>query len=206
MDRPSSNARRVVLASSNAGKLREFTELLAGQGFELARQSEFGIAPPPETGATFLENALIKARNAARFTGLPAIADDSGIEVDALGGAPGVHSARFAGENASDEANLDKLLLALAPVPTPQRGARYRCVIVYVSCAEDARPLIGEGRWEGRIIDHRRGSNGFGYDPAFVAAGDTRTVAEMPDDEKNRKSHRAQAMAAFLAQFGRVHR
>jgi XTP/dITP diphosphohydrolase len=194
---------RVVLASSNAGKLREFAELLAGQGFSLSRQSDFGIAPPPETGTTFLDNALIKARNAARITGLPAIADDSGIEVDALAGAPGVYSARYAGEDATDEANLAKLLAALAGRPASQRGARYRCVIVYVASAEDSRPLIGEGSWEGHIIEDRRGDGGFGYDPSFVPAGDTRTVAEMPQQEKNRKSHRAQAMNAFLAQLSR---
>ena len=197
------SSRRVVLASSNAGKLREFSELLANQGFSLSRQSDFGIEPPPETGTTFLENALIKARNAARVTGLPAIADDSGIEVDALGGAPGVYSARYAGENASDEANLEKLLGALAGKPIDERRARYRAVVVYVRDAEDAAPLVGEGAWEGRLIEARRGSGGFGYDPSFVPEGDTRTVAEMPQDEKNRKSHRAQALAAFLAQFSR---
>ena len=193
---------RVVLASGNAGKLREFSELLAGTGLVLARQSEFGIVPPPETGTTFLENALIKARNAARITGLAAIADDSGIEVDALGGAPGVYSARYAGEGATDEANLSKLLAALAGLPEEQRGARYRCVIVYVNSADDPHPLTGDGTWEGRIIDARRGGNGFGYDPSFVPARDTRTVAEMPQDEKNLKSHRGQAMRAFLAAFG----
>jgi XTP/dITP diphosphohydrolase len=197
------NTQRVVLASSNAGKLREFSELLAGQGFALARQSDFGIAPPPETGHTFLENALIKARNAARITGLPAISDDSGIEVDALSGGPGVHSARYAGEDASDEANLGKLLAALSGLPPEQRGARYRCVIVYVADADDAHPLIGEGHWDGSIIDERRGHGGFGYDPSFVPLGDTRTVAEMPQQEKNQQSHRAKALAAFLAQFPR---
>lgn len=192
---------RFVLASGNAGKLREFKELLAHSGLILARQSDFGIEPPPETGSTFLENALIKARNAARITGLPAIADDSGIEVDALGGAPGVYSARFAGEDATDEENLAKLLNALAGLPDEKRTARYRCVIVCVSSADDSQPLVGIGTWEGRIIDTRRGSNGFGYDPAFVPARDTRTVAEMPQDEKNLKSHRGQAMRAFLTQF-----
>ena len=129
--------RRVVLASSNAGKLREFSELLGSSGLELVPQSDFQISAPPETGLTFLENALIKARNAARLAGLPAIADDSGIEVDALGGAPGVYSARFAGEDASDERNLDKLLRALDGLPAARRTARYRCVIVYVESAED---------------------------------------------------------------------
>ena len=197
------NTQRVVLASSNAGKLREFSELLADQGFTLTRQSDFGITPPPETGHTFLENALIKARNAARITGLPAISDDSGIEVDALSGGPGVYSARYAGEDASDEANLAKLLAALAGMPPEQRGARYRCVIVYVRHADDANPLIGEGHWDGCIIDERRGQGGFGYDPSFVPLGDTRTVAEMPQPEKNLKSHRAMALAAFLARFSR---
>jgi XTP/dITP diphosphohydrolase len=196
--------RRVVLASSNAGKLREFDGLLAGSGFTVMRQSDLGIEPPPETGSTFVENALIKARNASRLTGLPAIADDSGIEVDALGGGPGVHSARYAGEHASDEENLDKLLRALEGRPPAERGARYRCVVVYVAHADDPRPLVGEGSWEGTIIDARRGNGGFGYDPSFVPRGDTRTVAEFPADEKNRKSHRAQALTAFLAHFSRA--
>jgi XTP/dITP diphosphohydrolase len=194
---------RVVLASSNAGKLREFSELFAGRGFTLCRQSDFGIEPPPETGSTFLENAMIKARNAARITGMPAIADDSGIEVDALGGAPGVYSARYAGDDASDAANLDKLLEALAGIEPARRSARYRCVIVYVAHADDASPLIGEGSWEGHILGERRGDNGFGYDPSFVPLGDTRTVAEIPQHEKNQKSHRAQALGAFLARFPR---
>jgi XTP/dITP diphosphohydrolase len=193
---------RVVLASGNAGKLREFSELLAATGFVLSRQSDFGIAPPPETGATFLDNALIKARNAARITGLAAIADDSGIEVDALGGAPGVHSARYAGEGATDEANLAKLLAALEGTPPGQRTARYRCVIVYVNSGDDPHPLVGIGTWEGRIIDARRGDNGFGYDPSFVPAGDSRTAAEIPREEKNQQSHRGQALRAFLSQFG----
>jgi XTP/dITP diphosphohydrolase len=197
---------RVVLASSNAGKLREFAALLASQPFTLVRQSDLGIAPPPESGTTFVENALIKARNAARLSGLPAIADDSGIEVDALGGSPGVHSARYAGEDATDEANLEKLLRALDGMPMDQRGARYRCVIVYVAHADDPAPLICEAEWSGFLVPERRGTKGFGYDPSFVPAGDTRTVAEMSDEEKNRLSHRAKAAAAFLAQFTRERR
>ena len=193
--------RRVVLATGNPGKLREFSELLAGTGMKLARQSDFGITPPPETGHTFLENALIKARNAARISGLPAIADDSGIEVDALGGAPGVYSARYAGEGASDEANLEMLQSALEAVPLSQRTARYRCVVVFVESAGDPHPLIGEGAWEGRIIDTRRGSGGFGYDPSFVPQGETRTAAEMPAAEKHAQSHRGQALRAFLEQL-----
>jgi XTP/dITP diphosphohydrolase len=192
---------RVVLASGNAGKLREFSELLGKTGLVLVRQSDLGVEPPPETGTTFLENALIKARNAARLTGLPAIADDSGLEVDALGGAPGVHSARYGGENASDEANLAKLLAALDGLPVARRTARYRCIVVYVRNADDAHPLIGDGTWEGEIIAGRRGNGGFGYDPSFVPTGDTRTVAEMPQDTKNSLSHRGQAMRAFLKQL-----
>jgi XTP/dITP diphosphohydrolase len=195
------NPKRVVLASSNAGKLREFSELLEATGLELLRQSDFGIVPPEETGASFLENALIKARNAARLSGLPAIADDSGIEVDALDGAPGVYSARFAGEGASDEANLDKLLTLLREIPAKKRSARYRCVVVFVESAEEFLPLIGEGTWEGHIIDERRGSGGFGYDPSFVPLGDKRTVAEMPAAEKHAQSHRGQALRDFLAQL-----
>ena len=193
--------RKVVLASSNAGKLREFSELLATAGMTLSRQSDFGIAPPPETGATFLENALIKARNAAVLTGLPAIADDSGIEVDALAGAPGVYSARYAGEDASDAANLEKLLSALEAVPLSLRTARYRCVVVFVETADDPRPLVGAGTWEGRLIDEQRGNGGFGYDPSFVPLGETRTAAEMPAAEKHAQSHRGQALRAFLAQL-----
>ncbi len=195
-------ARKVVLASGNAGKLREFSELLGATGLELVRQSDLGIEPPPETGTTFVENALIKARNAARLSGLPAIADDSGIEVDALGGAPGVYSARYAGEGASDEANLSKLLAALDVIPASLRTARYRCVVVFVQDHGDPHPLIGQGTWEGRMIAERRGSGGFGYDPCFVPRGESRTAAEMPAAEKNQQSHRGQAMRAFLAQLG----
>jgi XTP/dITP diphosphohydrolase len=195
--------RRVVIASGNAGKLREFAQLLAGTGFEPVRQSDLGVEPPPETGTTFLENALIKARNAARITGLPAIADDSGIEVDALHGAPGVYSARYAGEGASDADNLARLLAALRELPGAARTARYRCVVVFVERFDDPHPLVGEGSWEGRIIDERRGDGGFGYDPSFVPRGDSRTVAEMPTDEKHRHSHRGQALRGFMAAFQR---
>lgn len=192
---------RVVLASGNPGKLREFADLLAGKGMELIPQSYFGIEPPPETGDTFLDNALIKARNAARLSGLPAIADDSGIEVDALDGAPGVHSARYAGDGASDRMNLDKLLGSLKGVPDARRGARYRCIIVFVRDAADEQPLIGEGTWEGWITDSPRGAGGFGYDPAFIPATETRTAAEMSASEKHAVSHRGQAMRLFLAQL-----
>jgi XTP/dITP diphosphohydrolase len=194
--------RRVVLATGNPGKLRQFSELLGGTGITLLRQSDFGIEPPEETGSTFIENALIKARNAARITGLPAIADDSGIEVDALGGRPGLYSARYAGENASDLENLQKMLRELENIPPEHRSARYRSVIVYVADAADPAPLISEGVWEGSIAETPRGSDGFGYDPIFLPRGDTRTAAEMPAAERNPRSHRGQASRLFLARFG----
>jgi XTP/dITP diphosphohydrolase len=193
--------RRVVLATGNPGKLRQFTELMSGTGITLLRQSDFGIEPPEETGNTFLENALIKARNAARITGLPAIADDSGIEVDALGGRPGLYSARYAGADASDSENLEKMLRELEAVPPEKRGARYRSVIVFVTNVTDPAPLIGEGTWEGSIAEAPRGSEGFGYDPIFLPRGDTRTAAEMSAAERNPRSHRGQASRLFLERF-----
>jgi XTP/dITP diphosphohydrolase len=195
-------SQRVVLATGNPGKLRQFSELLGASGLTLVRQSDFGIEPPPETGHTFLENSLIKARNAARLTGLPAIADDSGLEVDALGGRPGLYSARYAGEGASDEQNLRKMLLELENVPLAHRTARYRSVIVFLSGPEDPEPLVGEGVWEGSIADSPRGDGGFGYDPIFVPLGQTQTAAQMPAELRNELCHRGQASRAFLAQFG----
>jgi XTP/dITP diphosphohydrolase len=192
---------RVVLASGNPGKLRQFSELLGDSGFSLVRQSDFGIEPPPETGNTFLENSLIKARNAARRTGLPAIADDSGLEVDALGGRPGLYSARYAGEGASDETNLRKMLAELAGIAAGRRTARYRSVIVFVAAADDPAPLVGEGVWEGSIAETARGDGGFGYDPIFVPRGESRTAAEMPAQWRNERCHRGQAARAFLAQL-----
>lgn len=192
---------RVVLATGNPGKLRQFAELLGASGMALVRQSDFGIEPPPETGMTFIANSLLKARNAARLTGLPAIADDSGIEVDALGGRPGLFSARYAGVGASDEQNLRKMLLELEGVPEADRTARYRSIIVFVTTADDPEPLIGEGVWEGAITTAARGTDGFGYDPIFIPRGDTRTAAEMPADERNERSHRGQAAHALLAQL-----
>jgi XTP/dITP diphosphohydrolase len=197
--------RRVVLASGNAGKLREMRALLAGCGFEVLPQSAFGIEPPPEDGSSFVENALIKARHAARLSGLPAIADDSGLEVDALGGRPGIHSARFAGEG-GDEGNNEKLLAELAGIPSGSRSARYHCAMVFVRDADDPAPIVREGRWEGSIGFERRGAGGFGFDPLFLVAGDTRTVAEMPQAEKNRVSHRAQALNALVEALNRLPR
>jgi len=195
--------RRVVLASGNAGKLREMRALLAGCGLEVLPQSGFGIDPPHEDGSSFTENALIKARHAARLSGLPAIADDSGLAVDALGGRPGIHSARFAGEGCRDEDNNAMLLAELAHAPAGSRGARYHCAVVFVRDADDPAPIVREGRWEGSIGFEGRGAGGFGYDPLFIVAGDTRTVAEMPAEEKNRVSHRAQALTALVEALSR---
>lgn len=189
---------RVVLATGNRGKLRELLDLLGPHGVAIVPQAEFGIEPPPETGASFEENALIKARNAARIAGLPAIADDSGIEADALHGAPGVHSARYAGEHATDADNVNKLRAALRAVPTSARSARYRCVIAFVRAADDPDPVMAHGVWEGRLIDTPLGDGGFGYDPIFVPEGEILTVAQLPADRKNSHSHRGQALRALL--------
>lgn len=188
-------SRRVVIATGNPGKLREIRALLAGHGLEVVAQSEFGIQPPVEDGDTYVANALIKARNAASVTGLPAIADDSGLEVDALGGRPGIHAARYSGPEVDAEVNNDKLLTELAEVPAAGRGARYRCAMVFVRSAADPSPVIAEASWEGGIGFARRGRGGFGYDPLFIVAGSDVTVAEMPEEEKNRVSHRGKAMA-----------
>lgn len=196
--------RRVVLATGNAGKLGELRAILAGHALSVVAQAELGVEPPAETGATFAANALLKARHAARLTGLPAIADDSGIEVDALGGRPGIHSARYAGPGCRDEDNNALLLAELAAVPGAARTARYRCAMAFVRAADDPAPLVCEAAWEGSIGFERRGTGGFGYDPLFIAAGGTVTAAEMPPDTKNRVSHRAQALAALAAAMQRA--
>lgn len=190
---------RVVLATGNRGKLAELRAILAGTGIDLVAQSELGIGPPVEDGASFVANALIKARHASRLAGLPAIADDSGLEVDALGGRPGIHSARYAGPAASDEDNNRRLLQALAGVPPAARTARYRCAMVWVDRADDPQPLVCEAAWEGSIAAAPRGAGGFGYDPLFVVAGGPLTAAELPAAVKNRSSHRGQALAALAA-------
>ncbi|QQZ29700.1 RdgB/HAM1 family non-canonical purine NTP pyrophosphatase [Thiothrix subterranea] len=187
-------SQRIVLASGNAGKLREFNAMLADLGIEFVRQSEFGVQDADETGLTFVENALIKARNAAQHTGMPAMADDSGIVVDALGGAPGLYSARYAGEHGDDAANNTKLLEALQDVPDAQRTARFYCCIVYLRHAEDQLPIIAEASWEGRILHSLSGANGFGYDPLFYVPTHGCSSAELPAEEKNRISHRGQAL------------
>jgi XTP/dITP diphosphohydrolase len=190
---------RVVLASSNPGKLRELAALLAPLSLTLIPQGALGIAAVPEIGATFLANALLKARHAAQCAQLPALADDSGLEVEALGGRPGVRSARFAGEGASDGDNLRHLLAELRDVPQPRRQARYQCVIVLVRSADEAQPLIARGSWQGHIATAPRGGGGFGYDPVFVPAGERRSAAELDCAEKNALSHRAQALRALVA-------
>jgi XTP/dITP diphosphohydrolase len=198
---------QIVLASANAGKQREFTALLAPYGIELLLQTALRIDPIEETGATFADNALLKARHAARGARLPALADDSGLEVDALGGAPGVRSARFAGAAASDADNNALLLERLAGIALPQRTARYRCVLALVRGPDDSAPLMAEGQWEGRIGLAPVGHGGFGYDPLFLPAGMSGTAAELTLDVKNRLSHRALALAQLVtkvaAEFGR---
>ncbi len=190
---------RIVLASNNAGKVREINQLLAEQEIQVIPQREFGVPEAEETGLTFVENALIKARNAAMHSDLPAIADDSGIEVDALQGAPGVYSARFAGPGCSDEDNNRRLLEALQDIPPERRSARFQCVMVYLRHAEDPTPIICQGTWEGRILNSPRGEGGFGYDPLFLLTAENRTSAELSPEEKNRLSHRGQALRRLLA-------
>jgi XTP/dITP diphosphohydrolase len=194
----------IVLASSNPGKLREINQLLAMLELHVQPQSAFGVVDVEESGLSFVENAILKARNAAQHTGLPAIADDSGIEVDALNGAPGIHSARFAGEGASDRANLDRLLAELNGLPEARRRARFQCLMVYMRHARDPTPLICQGTWEGRILPTPRGDNGFGYDPVFYVPTHDCSSAELPAEIKNAVSHRGQALrqlAAALQQY-----
>lgn len=183
----------VVVASDNRGKLAEIRQLLAALELKVRAQSEYGISGIPETGSTFRENALQKARHASAGTGMPSIADDSGLEVAALGGRPGVRSARFAGEFATDDENIDKLLTELRGVPTARRSASFRCVAVYLESPDDPSPLIAEGTWDGRILTERRGLGGFGYDPVFFDPGLGKAAAEMNGDEKNSVSHRGKA-------------
>ena len=188
--------KKVVLASGNAGKLREFFRILGSVGFEIAPQSDFDVVDVPETGLTFVENAIIKARNAAQHTGLPALADDSGIEVDALNGRPGIYSARYSGEG--DDANNQKLLDEMKDVPKAERTARFRCCIVYMRHAEDPSPLIADGSWEGTILHELSGANGFGYDPLFFVPTHSTSSAELDQDIKNSISHRGQALEKIL--------
>lgn len=190
--------KRLVLASGNPGKLAEMRELLAGCELDLHAQSELDIADPDETGLTFVENALLKARHAAQASGLPALADDSGLIVDALGGEPGLKSARYAGVQGDHAANIAKLLAALDGVPAPRRTARFYSVIVLLRHPEDPQPLIAEGFWEGMILEAPRGDGGFGYDPIFLDPAQQLSAAEMDPELKNRLSHRGQALARLL--------
>lgn len=190
--------KKIVLASGNAGKLREFQQLLANCGFEVLPQSDFKVSNAEETGLTFVENAILKARHACTNTGLPAIADDSGIEVDALNGRPGIYSARYSGLNAKDSDNNVKLLRELAQVPAENRTARYHCVLAFMRHAEDPTPILCHGTWEGVILTEERGNGGFGYDPVFFVPTHNCAAAEMDKAEKNRISHRGKAMAELL--------
>ncbi len=187
---------RIVLASNNPGKVQEIRQLLAGQGIEVIPQKEFDITEVEETGLTFVENAILKARHASRLSGLPAIADDSGIEVDALHGAPGIYSARYSGGN--HLANNAKLLDELKETPEPERGARFQCVMVYLRHANDPTPIICQGTWEGSILTKSQGKKGFGYDPVFLAPEDGCSAAELMPEAKNRLSHRGQALRKLL--------
>lgn len=189
----------VVLASGNAGKLREFQHLLAQCGFQVRPQSDFGLDSPEETGLTFVENALLKARYASAQTGLPAIADDSGLAVEALQGAPGIYSARYAGPDATDAQNNQLLLDAMANIEEPERGARYHCVLAFLHHAEDPTPLLCHGQWQGSILTAPRGEGGFGYDPLFYIPSHGCSVAELDPAEKGRISHRARATQELLA-------
>jgi XTP/dITP diphosphohydrolase len=193
--------RRLVIATGNVGKLREFRSLLAGLPFELSSSAELKLPSPEETGATFLANALLKARHAANLSAAAAVADDSGLEVDALNGAPGIYSARYAGAGADDAANNAKLMRALAGIPHEQRRARYRCALVFVESPGDPAPLIAEADWQGFILDVPRGSGGFGYDPYFWLPELGKTAAELPPLEKNRLSHRGKALRALRDQL-----
>jgi XTP/dITP diphosphohydrolase len=189
---------RIVLASNNAGKVREINQLLHDSGIEVVPQSQFNIADAVEDGLTFVENAIIKARHAAAHSGLPAIADDSGIEVDALNGAPGIYSARFAGEGASDAQNLRKLLAELEDIPEAQRSARFQCLMVYMRHAQDPTPIICQGTWEGSILTAPRGENGFGYDPVFFVPERGCSSAELDAATKNSLSHRGKALQQLV--------
>lgn len=198
--------KRIVLASSNPGKVREINQLLAGLGLDVVPQTDFNVPEAEETGLSFVENAILKARNAARYTGHAAIADDSGIEVDALNGAPGIYSARYAGPGASDAANLEKLLADLTGVPEQNRGARFQCLMVYLRHAADPTPIICQGTWEGRILFAPAGRGGFGYDPVFFVPTHGCSSAELSAEVKNRLSHRGQALRKLVAALESGHR
>jgi len=189
---------QIVLATGNQGKVKELAELLSPLNIEVLPQSEFNVPDVPETGTTFVENAIIKARHAAKITGLAAIADDSGLEVMALGGAPGIYSARYSGEGASDQSNIDQLLISLADTEKAERQARFVCVVVYLEHADDPTPIICQGFWNGQITDQQSGREGFGYDPVFYVPTHQCTSAELSKATKNQLSHRGQALSALI--------
>ncbi|WP_312772848.1 XTP/dITP diphosphatase [Atlantibacter hermannii] len=189
---------KVVLATGNAGKVRELASLLQDFGLDIVAQTDLGVESAEETGLTFIENSILKARHAAAITGLPAIADDSGLAVDALGGAPGIYSARYAGVDASDRQNLEKLLVALKDVPDGQRQAQFHCVLVYLRHADDPTPLVFHGVWPGEITHTPAGEGGFGYDPIFYVLSEGKTAAELTREEKSAISHRGQALKQLL--------
>lgn len=191
----------IVLATGNKGKVKELSQLLADQQITIIPQSDFNVPDVSETGTTFIENAIIKARHAAKITGLPAIADDSGLAVDALGGAPGIYSARFSGENATDASNNEKLLTELANVPKQERTARFHCVLTYLRHADDPTPIICHGVWEGEILTAPQGEQGFGYDPLFWLTDLQQTSAQLSRDLKNKISHRGKALTQLIKHF-----
>ena len=193
---------KVVLASGNSGKLRELLAMLGPLGIEVISQNEFGVPDVAETGLSFVENAIIKARHASRHTGLPAVADDSGIEVDVLGGAPGIYSARYAREGASDEENLRFLLERVADTGISNPAARFQCLIVLLRSPVDSTPMIAQGTWHGHIVPEPRGTNGFGYDPIFYVPSHQCTSAELDPATKNQISHRGQAMNSLMEKLG----
>jgi XTP/dITP diphosphohydrolase len=198
MNRPHTDE-RIVLASNNAGKVREFSQLLAQSHIQVIPQNQLGVPEADETGLSFVENAILKARNAAAHSGLAAIADDSGLEVDALGGAPGIYSARYAGSGASDAANLTKLLTDLEGVEEARRSARFQCLMVYLRHAADPTPVVCQGTWEGSILYGPQGENGFGYDPVFFVPTQHCSAAELDSEIKNALSHRGQALRKLVA-------
>jgi XTP/dITP diphosphohydrolase len=189
---------KIVLATGNQGKVREMADILSEFGFDVVAQSEFNVSEVAETGTTFIENAIIKARHAAKETGLPAIADDSGLEVDYLNGAPGIYSARYSGEGATDKQNIKKLLNAMQGVETEKRTARFHCVLVLMRHENDPTPLVCHGKWEGRILTEENGENGFGYDPVFFVPEDNCASAELESTRKKQLSHRGKALTSLF--------
>ncbi len=197
--------KQIILASSNPGKVREINQMLAGLQLTVVPQSDFKVPDVEETGLSFVENALLKARHAAKHTNMPAIADDSGIEVDALHGAPGIYSARYASKDANDEQNLRLLLANLVGTPEAERTARFQCLMVYLRHEFDPTPIICQGTWEGHILLEPRGNNGFGYDPIFFVPTHNCSSAELPPDVKNKLSHRGQALRKLVEALGHTH-